>query len=98
MKNYDKLINKIVDSNKEGLLRQVDEDNWEIDREIRLCDVLLAFESKRKLAKERLYVSSKGYIEYDCDKFHGQAFWNLKDDNLDNQNKECKLLLISILL
>ncbi len=70
------------------------------DNKIRLADVLLAFEVGRELLKDRLWVINKGYINhtsFDYQKIYGQAEWNLKDDNLDNQTDETKQFLIDLL-
>ena len=73
--------------------------DWEIiGRTITLSDVLRAMQGKEGI----LGVDMNGQF-IDCDddlnnvKFCGKR-WNLKDNNLDNQSKECQALILKILI
>lgn len=60
----------------------------EVPRPIRLADVLLAMGSKKYMISNDGHTN---YAELTID------YWNLKDDNLDNQSDECKEFLINLL-
>lgn len=68
-----------------------------LGRPIRLADVLLV--GNGMLIHD---IEIKGDFAYtfELDKFEHnlKPFWNLKDDNLDNQSDECKDFLINLLV
>ena len=62
------------------------------EREIRLADVLLASEPFLAVNRDgEFFILNTG-------EFNSNVFWNLKDDNLDNQSDETKLFLIDLLV
>lgn len=69
-------------------------------RDIRLADVLLAFEKQRKLVSKRLWLTSKGYLNYtsfNYETMYAQTQWDLTKD-LDGQSDECKKFLNNLLI
>ena len=74
-----------------------------IGRPIRLADVLLAIEKRQGEAEyivtadghflQNLSVSEVGFYTYEATKF----YWNLKDNNLENQSEECKNFIYELL-
>lgn len=71
-----------------------------LGRPIRLSDVLLAIYKKSPSNKTRITVESDGqFIRYNplINQRFAEAWWNLKDDNLDSQSKETKQFLIELL-
>lgn len=85
MTNYEKLKQVIQAANPGRDWRVF----WSDDVTIRLADVLLAMVNKfygDNIPKYEDYASQL------C-----MGYWNLKDDNLDNQSEECKKFLIKLL-
>lgn len=94
---------RVIETHKEDIeIKRIDTHSpiiWEklnalndyeiLGRPIRLADVALAI--KKDLSPDRVSMKNVGYIL--CfDK------WNLKDNSLDNQSKECKEFLIKLLV
>lgn len=68
-----------------------------LGRTIRLTDVLNTAILQNSANRTRLMVEASGQFRDDVKHTLG-PFWNLKDDNLDNQSEETKQFLVDLLV
>ena len=95
MENYDKLKRVIQEANPKKI--------WEFPhigektrQPIRLADVLMAM-NKNKSSEETTHLISIWGRIMDTH-FNTKGYWDLKDNNLDNQSEETKQFLINLLV